>query len=77
MVQNPKAFSWCWFAGGVLMSAFVGVTVFLLIAETDAISANCRAAICGVAGYSSAQILAMLEKRVLSVLSDKVEGKKK
>jgi len=71
MIQNPKSFSWCWLFGGLLMSAFVGILVFLLIADAEAVSANCRAAICGVSGYSSAQILGLLEKRVLRAVAER------
>ena len=71
MMQNPKAFSWCWFFGGLLMSAFVGILVFLLIADAEAVSPNFRAAVCGVSGYSSAQILGLLEKKVLRAVAER------
>lgn len=74
MFQSQKQFSWVWVSGGLLMSAFVGILVYLLMAEAP-VSANVRAAMCGVSGYSSAQILRLIEKLVLRRVSERMEGR--
>ena len=71
-INRPREqFSWWWLLVGIIVAAFVGLVVHLLLQSTS-FPPGIKGAACAISGYASRDVLSILKKRFLRSLKKEI-----